>query len=67
MGKVDKGFDYAAKFAELEEVLDELQDTNTPLDEAIRLHEKGKKLVAELEDYLKGAEVVINKQLAGDD
>ncbi len=59
-------FDYAAKTAELDTVLAQLQTTDTPLDEAMKLHEKGRKLVAELEDFLKHAENEVNKQLSGE-
>lgn len=37
---------------ELDEVLIKLQDPETDLDDAIKLHEKGKLLIAELEKYL---------------
>lgn len=56
--------DYAKTMAELEEVLARLQDAGTPLDEAMRLHEKGKKLVAALEEYLKDAEIIVKRQVA---
>ena len=52
-------FDYAAKVATLETVIAKLQHSETPIDEAIRLHDEGKKLVAELNDYLEAAEVTI--------
>ena len=60
-----KTIDYAKTAAELEAVLEKLQSTETSLDDALVLHAKGKELVATLEDYLKGAEIVIKKQVAG--
>ena len=59
-------FDYAAKTAELETVLAKLQNTDTPLDEAMKLHETGRVLVSELEKFLKQAENEVHKQLAED-
>ena len=60
-----KTIDYAKTVAELEAVLEKLQSTETSLDDALVLHAKGKELVTTLEDYLKGAEIVIKKQVAG--
>ncbi len=57
-------FDYAAKTAELEAVLAGLQDSATPLDEAMKLHADGLKLVAEIEAFLKLAENEVQKHLA---
>jgi len=60
MAKVDyTNFDYAAKTAELESILAQLQSSETTLDRAIQLHDTGEKLVAELEAYLKNAELTI--------
>ena len=63
MAKQDS-FDYAAKTAELENVLEQLQNPEVSLDEAMKLHEQGKVLVAALEDFLKHAENTVKKQLA---
>lgn len=52
-------FDYAAKVAALDAIIAQLQQNDTPIDEAIRLHDEGKKLVAELNEYLETAEVTI--------
>jgi len=57
--------DYATTLAELESVLAKLQDGETSLDDAIALHKKGKELVATLQEYLKDAEIVVKKQVAG--
>ncbi len=57
-------FDYAAKSEELEGILAHLQAEDIQLDEALRLHEAGKKLIADIEDYLKHAENEVKKQLA---
>lgn len=47
--------------AELDEVLARLQQDDIDIDEAMKLHEQGTKLVAELETYLKTAENKITK------
>ncbi len=59
-------FDYVAKTSELETILAKLQSNDISLDEAIKLHETGKKLVAELEGYLKTAEVIVRQRVAGE-
>ena len=46
--------------AEFEEVLDSLQNPDTDIDEALKLHAKGQKLLAKLEVYLKEVETKIN-------
>lgn len=64
MAEKKQVFDYASKMAELEALLETLQDPATSLDKAIVLHTSGRKLVAELEDFLKQAENEIHKHLA---
>lgn len=59
-------FDYAAKTAELEALLAQLQRSDITLDEAIKLHDDGKQLIAELENYLKTAEVIVRQRVAGE-
>ncbi len=56
-------FDYNAKTTELDMVLVKLQDADTPLDEAMKLHETGKALVKELETFLQHAENEIETAL----
>lgn len=56
-------FDYAGKTAELEALLAQLQDPETQLDEAMKLHSTGQKLVGELEEFLKHAENEVHKRL----
>lgn len=46
---------------QLDTILDRLQDPATEIDDAIKLHETGKKLLAELEAYLEQAEQKIKK------
>lgn len=46
---------------QLDTVLDRLQDPATEIDDAIKLHETGKKLLTELETYLEQAEQKIKK------
>lgn len=57
-------FDYAAKKARLDEILSALQQPDIDLDEALKLHERGSALAAELEQYLEKAEVEIRKKTA---
>lgn len=64
MTEKKQAFDYAAKMAELEALLETLQNPATPLDEAIKLHSSGQKLVVELEGFLKQAENEVHKHLA---
>lgn len=64
MSKNSTQFDYAAKTAELEGVLAHLQAEDIQLDEALRLHEAGKKLIVEIEDYLRHAENEVKKHLS---
>ncbi len=56
-------FDYTAKAAELERVVAELQSPDIQIDEAVRLHADGLKLIAELEAYLKQAEIDVRKHV----
>lgn len=60
-------FDYAAKMNELEGILEKLQSSETPLDEAITLHAQGRSLTTEIEAFLKEAENKIQTVLADED
>jgi len=53
--------DFGKKSAELEEVLQKIQRPETPVDEVLRLYERGTKLAVELETYLKTAENQLKK------
>ena len=64
MAKKTEDFDYRAKAAELEELLAQLQDPDIQIDEATKLHAAGLKIVAELETYLKSAEIEVKKHIA---
>lgn len=66
MSKNTTQFDYAAKTEELEGILAHLQAEDIQLDEALRLHEAGKKLIAEIEDYLGHADNEVKKHLSKD-
>lgn len=46
---------------ELDEVMSKIQAEELDVEEAIKLYEKGEKLIAELEAYLKTAENKIKK------
>lgn len=63
MNKDFTQFNYAAKTEELEGVLAHLQSEDIEIDEALKLHAVGKKLVTEIEDYLRHAENEVKKQL----
>lgn len=60
----DKEFSYLGKSAELEAILVELQQPDTSLEDALALHKKGQEILAELEDFLKTAEVEVKKRTA---
>ncbi len=47
--------------SQLDEVLRQLQDENVDIDEAVKLHERGQKLIAELEKYLETTSAKIAK------
>lgn len=64
MAKKTEVFDYRAKTRELDEVVAALQDADITVDEATKLHAKGVALIAELETYLKQAEIEIKKHVA---
>lgn len=53
--------DYQTLRQELDKVLGKLQQTDLDIDEAIKLHEHGTKLVAQLQKHLKTAENKIAK------
>ena len=59
--KDDKKIDYKALRAELDEVLDQLQQDDTDIDAALKGYEKGLKLIGQLETYLQTAENTIKK------
>lgn len=64
MNKSLTEFDYAAKTRELEDLLQQLQSHDIPLDEALRLHAAGKKLVCDIENFLQHAENEVKRQVA---
>jgi exodeoxyribonuclease VII small subunit len=47
---------YAEMSSELDEIISKLQQESTDIDYALRLYERGLKLINQLEDYLKNAE-----------
>lgn len=56
-----KSPDYQSLSAELDEVLMALQQPNVAVDEAVKLYEKGMKLVASLEKQVTDAELTLEK------
>jgi exodeoxyribonuclease VII small subunit len=52
---------YEDKYQQLEEIMQSLQSADTDLNSAVEKYEKGMKLIAELEKYLKEAENKIVK------
>lgn len=57
----DKTIDYKKLSAELDAILDKLKLGNSDINESIELFEKGSKIIAELEKYLKESENKIKK------
>lgn len=53
--------DYQSLSAELDAVLMALQQPNVAVDDAVKLYEKGTKLVAELEKHVEQAEHTLEK------
>ena len=53
---MDNQLNYGEIKNKLDEVIAKMQDTDTDLDQALKLHEDGKKLVKQLESYLKDVE-----------
>jgi exodeoxyribonuclease VII small subunit len=47
--------------AELDDVIEQLQDPDTEIDQALKLYEKSQKLIAELEAYIGSVKKQINK------
>ena len=45
----------------LDEIIEKMQDPSTDLDDALKLHEEGKKLIANLENYLKDVQKKVSK------
>jgi len=64
MAKKTEVFDYRAKAAELESIVADLQNPDIQIDDATKLHAAGLKLIAELEAYLKQAEIAVKQHLA---
>lgn len=54
-------FDFGQKSAELESVLQKIQQPDTPVDEILALYDRGTKLAAELEKYLQTAQNKLEK------
>ena len=52
---------YAELSSELDKIMAELQDPATDIDEAIKLHERGQKLITQMQAYLKQAENTVRK------
>lgn len=56
-----KAINYQALKAELDSVLDKLQQPDTDVDAALKGYQRGQELISQLEDYLKNAENQIIK------
>lgn len=54
-------FNYQAKSQELDDIIASLQNPDGNIDEAIKNYENGKKIIKEIDDYLKTAENKIKK------
>ena len=66
MAKKTEVFDYRAKAEELERIITNLQDTDIQIDEATKLHAAGLELIEELENYLKQAEIEVQKHVVAE-
>jgi exodeoxyribonuclease VII small subunit len=66
MVKRSEQFDYAAKSAELDRIVSELQNPEIDIAEATKLHAAGLKLIGELETYLERAEIEVRKHVASE-
>lgn len=64
MAKKTGEFNYREKAEELERIITTLQNPDTEIDEATKLHAAGLKLVGELEEYLDQAEVEVKKHVS---
>jgi len=62
--KKSEAFDYRAKAAELERIVEALQQPDIDIDEATKLHAAGVEITHKLETYLKHAEITVKKHLA---
>ncbi len=60
MGDSSKS-NYGQLSEKLNEIVYKLQSADTDIEEAIKLHEEGTKIIVELEKYLKDAENKIKK------
>jgi len=58
---MDKKTSYEDKYRELEQIIERLQSNDLDLDDAVKSYERGSKLIAELEDYLKQAQVKVTQ------
>ncbi len=62
MLKSNTGPSYQELSAELDQLLAALQNPDVPIDEAVKLYERGLQLVQQLEAHIKTAENKISKQ-----
>ncbi len=60
----DKSIDYAQLSNELDQIIMQMQDEQTSIDESIKLYERGAKIIKELNVYLSLSENKI-KQISG--
>lgn len=61
MSSKSTDIDYKTISQRLDEVLVALQSPDISIDEAIALHKEGNELIAQLDTYLKKAEITITK------
>ena len=57
----EKKIDFAKEIARLDEIVDEVSSKALPLNESLKLYEEGIKIIKELEEALKEAEVKVEK------
>ena len=53
--------DYQSLQAELDEILDQMQNEDTDVDTSVKNYERGLKIIAELEKYLSDAENTVKE------
>lgn len=59
--KEKEDLSYEEMIAELKEIAKQLDDPNTLVEDAVKLHKRGMELIAKCEDFLQKAELTITE------
>ncbi|MDO5845248.1 MAG: exodeoxyribonuclease VII small subunit [Methanocorpusculum sp.] len=59
--KENEELSYEEMIAELKEIAKQLDDPNTLVEDAVKLHKRGMELIAKCEDFLQKAELTITE------